>query len=67
MPTFVDRGVSRGQRGESTTVVNVSFLDRGLHDKENLNVLILPGLEVGPLCGAARSRSVYPLGSPGSK
>jgi hypothetical protein len=26
--TFVDRGVSRGQRGESPTVVNLSFLDR---------------------------------------
>jgi hypothetical protein len=28
MPTFVDRGVSRGQRGGSPTVVNLSFLDR---------------------------------------
>jgi hypothetical protein len=28
MPTFVDRGVSRGQRGGSLTVVNLSFLDR---------------------------------------
>jgi hypothetical protein len=27
--TFVDRGVSRGQRGGSLTVVNLSFLDRG--------------------------------------
>jgi hypothetical protein len=26
--TFVDRGVSRGQRGGSLTVVNLSFLDR---------------------------------------
>jgi hypothetical protein len=26
--TFVDRGVSHGQRGGSLTVVNVSFLDR---------------------------------------
>jgi hypothetical protein len=26
--TFVDRGVSRGQRGEFPTVVNLSFLDR---------------------------------------
>jgi hypothetical protein len=25
---FVDRGVSRGQRGGSPTVVNLSFLDR---------------------------------------
>jgi hypothetical protein len=28
VPTFVDRGVSRGQRGGSHTVVNLSFLDR---------------------------------------
>jgi hypothetical protein len=28
VPTFVDGGVSRGQRGESPTVVNLSFLDR---------------------------------------
>jgi hypothetical protein len=26
--TFVDRGVSHGQRGGSSTVVNLSFLDR---------------------------------------
>jgi hypothetical protein len=26
--TFVDRGVSRGQRGGSPTVINLSFLDR---------------------------------------
>jgi hypothetical protein len=28
VPTFVDRGVSRGQRGETPTAVNLSFLDR---------------------------------------
>jgi hypothetical protein len=28
VPTFVDRGVSRGQRGGSPTAVNLSFLDR---------------------------------------
>jgi hypothetical protein len=28
MPTFADRGVSRGQRGEFRAVVNLSFLDR---------------------------------------
>jgi hypothetical protein len=28
VPTFVERGVSRGQRGGSPTVVNLSFLDR---------------------------------------
>jgi hypothetical protein len=26
--TFVDRGVSRGQRGRTSTAVNLSFLDR---------------------------------------
>jgi hypothetical protein len=28
VPAFVDRGVSRGQRGGSPTVVNLSFPDR---------------------------------------
>jgi hypothetical protein len=28
VPTFVDRGMSRGQHGGSSTVVNLSFLDR---------------------------------------
>jgi hypothetical protein len=28
VPTFVDRGVSRGQHAGSPTVVNLSFLDR---------------------------------------
>jgi hypothetical protein len=28
VPTFMDRGVSRGQRGGSRTVVNLSFLGR---------------------------------------
>jgi hypothetical protein len=28
VPTFVDRGVSRGQLGGSPTAVNLSFLDR---------------------------------------
>jgi hypothetical protein len=28
LPTFVDRGVWRGQRGGSPTVVNLSFIDR---------------------------------------
>jgi hypothetical protein len=28
VPTFVDRGVSRGQRSGSPTVVKLSFLDR---------------------------------------
>jgi hypothetical protein len=32
VPTFVDIGVSRGQRGGSPTVVNLSFLDRDTSD-----------------------------------
>jgi hypothetical protein len=28
MPTFMDRGVSRGQRSGTPTAVNLSFLDR---------------------------------------
>jgi hypothetical protein len=28
VPTFVDRGVSRDQRGGSPAIVNLSFLDR---------------------------------------
>jgi hypothetical protein len=28
VPTFVDRGASRGPRGRSPAVVNLSFLDR---------------------------------------
>jgi hypothetical protein len=31
VPTFSDRGVSRGQRGGSPTVVNLSFLDRSCY------------------------------------
>jgi hypothetical protein len=31
VPTFVDRGVSRGQRGGCPTAVNLSFLDRSLY------------------------------------
>jgi hypothetical protein len=31
MPTFVNRRVSRGQRGGSHTAVNLSFLDRSLY------------------------------------
>jgi hypothetical protein len=28
VPTFVDRRVSRGQRGGSPTIINLSFLDQ---------------------------------------
>jgi hypothetical protein len=34
VPTFVDRGVSRSQRGRSPTVVNLSFLDRSRYFSE---------------------------------
>jgi hypothetical protein len=34
VPTFADRGVSRGQRGGSPTVVNLSFLDRNTKTKK---------------------------------
>jgi hypothetical protein len=44
VPTFVDRGVSHGQRGGSPTVVNLSFLDRSryfiLKIEFNLTVII---------------------------
>jgi hypothetical protein len=35
VPTFVDRGVSRDQRGGSPTVVNLSFLDRKTKQNNN--------------------------------
>jgi hypothetical protein len=38
VPTFVDRGLSRGERDETSTAVNLSFLDR--------NPLLL--FQVGP-------------------
>jgi hypothetical protein len=31
VPTFTDRGMSRGQRGGSPMVINLSFLDRSLY------------------------------------
>jgi hypothetical protein len=39
MTTFVDRGVSRGQRGGSPMVVNLSFLDRVMIYKEQNDFL----------------------------
>jgi hypothetical protein len=35
--TFVDRGVSRGQRGGSPTVINLSFLHRTQDQHVELN------------------------------
>jgi hypothetical protein len=31
VPTFVDRGVSLGQRGGTPTAVNLSFIDRSCY------------------------------------
>jgi hypothetical protein len=50
--TFVDRGVSRGQRGGSPTVVNLNFLDRQEHRHQLLYlassmVMMNIGLHVG--------------------
>jgi hypothetical protein len=39
VPTFVARGVSRGQRGRPPTVINLSFLDRM---GENISNDIIP-------------------------
>jgi hypothetical protein len=35
MPTFVDRGVSRGQRGENPTAINLSSLDWNINNNNN--------------------------------
>jgi hypothetical protein len=37
VPTFVDRGMSRGQRGGSPMAIKLSFLDRPGGDKDTLN------------------------------
>jgi hypothetical protein len=41
VPTFVDRGVSRGQRGGSLTVVNLSFLDRNDYYYHYIIIIII--------------------------
>jgi hypothetical protein len=47
VPTFADRGVSRGQRGGSSTVVNLRRLQRGLKSlaalRERSNKKIIEG------------------------
>jgi hypothetical protein len=44
--TFVGRGVSRGQRGRSPAVVNLSFLDRFVHLQQNKNRTIILRSEI---------------------
>jgi hypothetical protein len=39
VPTFVDKGVSGGQRGRSLTVVNLSYLDRLHHTHKKVKLL----------------------------
>jgi hypothetical protein len=55
--TFVDRGVSRAQRGGFPTVVNLSFLDRQLKYKVQKNVCLKARLET-----RFESRNVYVCG-----
>jgi hypothetical protein len=46
VPTFVDRGVSRGQRGGSPKVINLSFLDR----TNSVNPTLICGTTILFLC-----------------
>jgi hypothetical protein len=48
VPTFVDRGVSRSQRGGSPTVVNLSFLDRSRYFLSSSSSFILTRAEWTP-------------------
>jgi hypothetical protein len=41
VPTFVDRGMSRGQRGGSPTAVNLSFLDQSRYFLSSISSFIL--------------------------
>jgi hypothetical protein len=50
VPTFVDRGVSRGQRGGSPMVINLSFLDRKILGTLFIFIKIIVFVE----CGIAR-------------
>jgi hypothetical protein len=47
VPTFADRGVSRGQRGGSPTVVNLNFLDQ----RRNFFFQVVPHLSSQGLSG----------------
>jgi hypothetical protein len=52
--TFADRGVSRGQRGGSPTVVNLSFLDRD-NNKHSINLKCVVCWDVSPR-GSCKNR-----------
>jgi hypothetical protein len=60
----VDRGVTRGQRGGSPTVVNLSFLDRSRYFSLNSSSFILTGVEWTPSqshCYSENLSSMYEL------
>jgi hypothetical protein len=48
VPTFVDRGVSRGQHGGSPTVVSLSFLDRNWYFLSSSSSFIIARAEWTP-------------------
>jgi hypothetical protein len=48
VPTFADRGMSRGQRGGYPTVVNLSFLDRSSYFLSSSSSFILTMTEWAP-------------------
>jgi hypothetical protein len=56
VPTFADREESRGQRGGSPTVVNLSFLDRIQYQESRQNRL-MQDLTLGfDACGSCEKR-----------
>jgi hypothetical protein len=59
VPTFVDRGVSRGQRSGSLMVVNLSFLDRPVWQHGQRKLLTLSELIFQPLGHPAHSQLLY--------
>jgi hypothetical protein len=58
VPTFADRGVSRGQRSESLTVVNLSFLDRAATFLSGSSPFILPRLS-GPRSRPTATQKIW--------
>jgi hypothetical protein len=61
VPTFVDRGVSRGQRGGSPTVVNLCFLERSRYFTFKW-LLILTRAELTPFQTHCYSENVVAQG-----